>query len=140
LKNELRYMKSKKINENQKRDFRFEVANLITEVRYHYNLTQVQLAKKMKTKQPSIARMESGNTLPSLSFLEHLADSIGTYLVAPKFGFMAEENVPVMSGILEQKSKTRSRDITLSEYFQRGSKDILFKYFQSESSTCFIKN
>jgi transcriptional regulator with XRE-family HTH domain len=85
-------MKSKKTNKNQKRDFRFGIANLITEVRYHYNLTQVQLAKKMKTKQPSIARIESGSTLPSLGFLERLADSVDTYLVAPKFGFMIEEN------------------------------------------------
>ena len=81
---------NKKINENLKRDFRFEVANLITEARYHYKLTQAQLAKKVGTQQPSIARIESGSTLPSLSFLERLADSIGTYLVAPKFGFMAQ--------------------------------------------------
>ncbi len=76
---------------DRKDDFRFEVANLITEVRYHYKLTQVQLAKKMKTQQPSIARVESGNILPSLSFLERLADSLGTYLIAPKFGFMEEQ-------------------------------------------------
>lgn len=81
-----------KIKESRKHDFRFEVANLITEARYHYDLTQAQLAKKMGTQQPSIARIESGSTLPSLSFLERLADSIGTYLIAPRFGFMAQEN------------------------------------------------
>jgi len=86
-------MKNKqiKINQSKKRDFRFEVANLITEARYHYNITQTQLAKKMGTQQPSIARIESGSTLPSLSFLERLADSIDTYLIAPQFGFMEKE-------------------------------------------------
>ncbi|MBI3306144.1 helix-turn-helix transcriptional regulator [Candidatus Nomurabacteria bacterium] len=88
-------MKNKqiKINKIQKRDFRFEVANLITEARYHYELTQAQLAKKVGTQQPSIARIESGSTLPSLSFLERLADSIGTYLIAPKFGFMKQDSI-----------------------------------------------
>src|SRR5680860_35308 len=71
--------KQTKINEIRKHDFRFEVANLITEARYHYKLTQVQLAKKVGTQQPSIARIESGSTLPSLSFLERLADSLGAY-------------------------------------------------------------
>lgn len=91
MRNESKNMKIK-VNENRKHDFRFEVANLITEARYHYKLTQAQLAKKVGTQQPSIARIESGSTLPSLSFLERLADSIGTYLVAPKFGFMMQEN------------------------------------------------
>jgi len=96
----------KKVNKNDKKfkhDFRFEVANLITEARYHYKITQKQLAKKVGTQQPSIARMESGSTLPSLSFLERLADSLGTYLIAPQFGFMIEEN-----RMLEQKNITGS--------------------------------
>ncbi len=91
--------KTTRNNVDRKNDFRFEVANLITEVRYHYKITQAQLAKKMKTHQPSIARIESGNTLPSLSFLEKLAHSVGTYLIAPKFGFM-EENVTQLVGVL----------------------------------------
>lgn len=101
----------KKVNKNNKklkRDFRFEVANLITEVRYHYGLTQDQLAKKMKTHQPSIARMESGSSLPSLSFLERLADSIDTYLVAPQFGFMKQENISTAEEMLDQKLNTAS--------------------------------
>lgn len=81
-----------KMNESRKHNFRFEVANLITEARYHYKITQKQLAKKVGTQQPSIARIESGSTLPSLSFLERLADSLGTYLIAPQFGFMKEES------------------------------------------------
>lgn len=93
LQSELKFMKNKnikKINIDRKNDFRFEVANLITEARYHYKLTQAQLAKKMGTQQPSIARVESGSILPSLTFLETLADSLDTYLIAPKFGFMED--------------------------------------------------
>ena len=106
-------MKNKKIkiNNSRKHDFRFEVANLITEARYYYKLTQAQLAKKVGTQQPSIARIESGSTLPSLSFLERLADSVGTYLVAPQFGFMKQENISVEE-VLEQKFNTGSAIIT----------------------------
>ena len=116
----------KKVNKNNKklkRDFRFEVASLITEARYHYKITQAQLAKKMGTQQPSIARMESGSALPSLSFLERLADSIGTYLIAPKFGFMVQEDVP-LEEILEKKSNTGSGSI--SPYYCNPSSSIIY--------------
>lgn len=109
----------KKVNKNHKtlkRDFRFEVANLITEARYHCKLTQAQLAKKVGTQQPSIARIESGSTLPSLSFLERLADSIGTYLIAPQFGFMNEKDAYTEEAS-EQKSNIRSDEEKPSPYF-----------------------
>ena len=108
----------KKVNKNNqklKRDFRFEVANLITEARYHYKLTQDQLAKKVGTQQPSIARIESGSTLPSLSFLERLANSIGTYLIAPQFGFMTQEEA------VEQKFNTEGNELILSPFFGKVS-------------------
>ena len=73
-----------------KSNLRFDVSQLITLARYHKNLSQEKLAKLVGTKQPSIARMESGKTLPSLSFLEKIAKALGTHLVAPKFGFMEE--------------------------------------------------
>ncbi len=117
----------KKVNKNNKKlkhDFRFEVANLITEARYHYNITQAQLAKKMGTQQPSIARIESGNTLPSLSFLERLADSIGTYLIAPQFGFMKEENISTTEEVVEQQSYTRSEILSPYPYNLSGSRSL----------------
>jgi len=116
----------KKVNKNHKtlkRDFRFEIANLITEARYHYKLTQAQLAKKVGTQQPSIARIESGSALPSLSFLERLADSIGTYLVAPQFGFMKQEDIPTEE-VLEQKSNTGSA--LVSQYFNVSSSGVVY--------------
>ncbi|OGI94400.1 hypothetical protein A3A03_03855 [Candidatus Nomurabacteria bacterium RIFCSPLOWO2_01_FULL_40_18] len=102
--------KVKKNSKELKRDFRFEVANLITEARYHYKLTQAQLAKKVGTQQPSIARIESGTTLPSLSFLERLADSIGTYITAPQFGFMKKDILK--EEILESKLNTGSEFVS----------------------------
>lgn len=82
-----------KVALDKERIFHFEVAHLITEARIRSGLTQEKLAKKVGTQQSSIARIEGGSALPSLSFLLKLAKAMGTYLVAPKFGFMVETAV-----------------------------------------------
>lgn len=79
-----------KVYYDKENDFAFDVANLITEARLHAGLTQDALAKKIGTTQPAIARIERGSALPSLSFLQKIAKALGTYLIAPKFGFMEE--------------------------------------------------
>jgi DNA-binding XRE family transcriptional regulator len=45
----------------------------IARLRIARGLTQAQLAELVGTRQPSIARIENGKTLPSLSFLERVA-------------------------------------------------------------------
>lgn len=50
-----------------------EIARAIIRARIERSLTQAQLAKKLKTKQSVILRVESGQTTPSLSFLKRLA-------------------------------------------------------------------
>lgn len=44
-------------------------------------LTQEQLAKKMGTKQSAIARVEGGNSNPSIAFLEKLTQALGSKLI-----------------------------------------------------------
>ena len=39
-----------------------------------------------------IARIENGNRLPSLTFLNKIAIKLGSYLIPPKFGFMENDN------------------------------------------------
>ena len=81
-------------------DLEFDVANLITEARYHAGLTQEALAEKIGTKQSAIARAESGRAMPTLPFLQKIAKAIGTHLIAPKFGFMEEKDAK--SGTLDK--------------------------------------
>lgn len=45
----------------------------IARLRIAQGLTQAQLAEMVGTQQPSIARIESGKSLPSLLFLERVA-------------------------------------------------------------------
>jgi DNA-binding XRE family transcriptional regulator len=54
----------------------FQIARL----RILRGLTQAQLAEKVGTKQPSIARLENGSSLPSISFLTKLADALDARL------------------------------------------------------------
>ena len=58
----------------------FELAHAVIEARAHAGLTQEQLAARMDTTQPVIARLESGRTKPSTQTLERLAVATGTRL------------------------------------------------------------
>jgi transcriptional regulator with XRE-family HTH domain len=74
-----------------KKDLRREIAYMIIEARIAKGITQEELAEKMGTKQPAIARIESGNYLPNLKFLEKAAQAIGTYLIPPRFAFLEKK-------------------------------------------------
>lgn len=57
-------------------EIEFQIAKAIIEARIKKGLTQEDLAKKMKTKQSVISRVENTKTIPSLSFLKRLADAM----------------------------------------------------------------
>lgn len=65
---------------------RTRIAMLVKKLRQHAGLTQIQLAKKIKTSQSVIARLEGGNDsrMPSLPMLAHIAEACGAAL---EFGF-----------------------------------------------------
>ena len=54
-----------------------EPAYQITRLRILRGLTQEELARRMGTRQSSIARLESGRTEPSLSFLRRAVQALG---------------------------------------------------------------
>lgn len=53
-----------------------EPAYQIARLRILRGLTQEQLAEKVGTKQPSIARLESGRSTPNLDFLRRVAEAL----------------------------------------------------------------
>ena len=56
----------------------FVLAKEVLELRRQRNLTQEQLAQRMGTSQPAIARIESGNYRNvSLAFIRRLAEALG---------------------------------------------------------------
>lgn len=58
----------------------FAVAQAVIEKRIEMGLTQSQLAQIVGTKQSAIARLESGNYNPSVTFLGKVAKALGLHL------------------------------------------------------------
>jgi ribosome-binding protein aMBF1 (putative translation factor) len=56
----------------------FEIAAELLRARLKAGLSQAELAARMKTSQSSIARLESGQTLPSTKTLLRFAQATGT--------------------------------------------------------------
>jgi transcriptional regulator with XRE-family HTH domain len=59
----------------------FALASTLIEARNRAGLTQQELAQKMGTTQPVVARLESGRVRPSLRTLERLAAATGSRLI-----------------------------------------------------------
>jgi DNA-binding XRE family transcriptional regulator len=58
----------------------YKLAATLIRLRLARGLTQEDLAKLLNTKQESIARLESGGSLPSLSTMKKIADALGADL------------------------------------------------------------
>lgn len=58
----------------------YKIIEAIIRHRIEKKLSQKQLAEKMGTTQSAIARLESGNANPSLSFLKRVAKALDTKL------------------------------------------------------------
>jgi len=56
----------------------FALAAAVIDVRNRAGLTQEQLARKMGTTQPVVARLESGRSRPSMRTLQRLANATGS--------------------------------------------------------------
>ena len=63
-------------------ELEYKLIDAIIEQRIKHGLTQKQLAEKVGMKQSAIARFESGNCNPTLSFLKKLASALGMKLTA----------------------------------------------------------
>lgn len=59
-------------------ELEYRIAREVIAHRIKYKLTQKQLARRLRTKQSVISRVENAQTTPSLSFLKRLADALGT--------------------------------------------------------------
>ncbi len=62
---------------NEKSDLAFEIGQAVLEERVRKGWTQTKLAREIGTKQPSIARVEGGATLPTPLMLKKIAEALG---------------------------------------------------------------
>jgi len=61
-------------------ELEYRIIGQIIDIRMEKKITQKQLAKLMNTKQPSIARFESGDYNPTLDFLKKIAEVLDSDL------------------------------------------------------------
>ncbi len=61
-------------------ELEFSIIEQVIRKRLKKGLTQKQLADKIGTKQSAIARLEGGNTNPSVAFLEKVSKALGSKL------------------------------------------------------------
>ena len=59
---------------------RLQLARQVKALREKRKMSQSELAQKAGTKQPNIARLESGRGLPRLEFLQRIANALGARL------------------------------------------------------------
>ena len=57
-----------------------KVGGQIRQARESQGITQVELAEMAQTKQPSIARLENGDTTPTLGSLTKISSCLGLWL------------------------------------------------------------
>ena len=72
------------------RDISHQIGKMIVRARLLRGVTQEGLAKLAETQQPSIARMESGSSVPSLSFLKKVVEAMGYTLLPPRIAELEE--------------------------------------------------
>ena len=68
-------------------ELEYKLASALIQLRVSKGLTQEELATRLHTKQASIARLESGSSLPSLSTVKKVAEALNAELdivVRPK--------------------------------------------------------
>lgn len=75
-----------------KKDIKQKIASMVRESRIKRGLTQKELAERMNTKQASISRVENEKSLPSLEFLEKMAQALDTQLDPPHFSFLERKS------------------------------------------------
>lgn len=59
----------------------FELSERVRQVRENSGLTQAELAARIGSTQPALARLEAGGVMPSLDTLHRIAEALGLELV-----------------------------------------------------------
>lgn len=77
-----------KYNEKSESELAIRVGAKIQELRIFKGFTQADLAVKMQTQQPNVARIEAGKKLPSLKTLHKIAIAMDTHVIEPSFAVL----------------------------------------------------
>ncbi|MBA3545593.1 MAG: helix-turn-helix transcriptional regulator [Nannocystis sp.] len=90
---------------------KLQLAHRIRELREAKKLSQAQLAEMIETKQPSIARIESGRTLPRLDVLQRIATALGMRLTIDFVKVPAPRRRRAKTAVQEQTSSWAGAEV-----------------------------
>lgn len=96
-------------SEYYKRDLAFEIGEMVIDARVQAGMTQEDLARKIRTKQPSVARLENGSCLPSIRFLDRVARALGGELIPPRINDVISEDIVRLEITLLPQKKTKKQ-------------------------------
>ena len=135
LKEEL--LKNEKFRkEYERKDIALEIGEMIIDARVKVGFTQKKLADKVKTKQPSIARLENGNSLPSIGFLEKIAKAFGTELIPPRFAFLENNEFAAAS---ESMGQISHNSYPMQNYLRCEVVPEVYNFAKSDKESAFSK-
>lgn len=117
------YFKANTVRLSNRELIAVKLGGLITAARLHAHLSQADLAREIGTQQPSLARAEKGEVVPSIEFLYKIAKAIKTEFIFPKFGFM------------ENKERTSYNVHVLSPYVYTPSNGIVLRRSEKISAS-----
>ena len=92
----------------------YELASALIGARAHADLTQTQIAERMKTTQSAVARLEGGRSNPSAKTLLKYAKATGTRLRISFEPLEIETAEPEPSEIQPEKSEIRQPEAELA--------------------------
>lgn len=79
------YFKENTVKLSDKENIAVRISGLITAARLYSGMSQGDLARSIGTQQPSIARAEKGEIIPSIEFLYKISKAIKTDFIFPGF-------------------------------------------------------
>jgi len=85
------YFAKNKVKISDKEKLALQIGDIILDARIKTGISQSSLAKKIGTKQPSIARAENGEVIAGIEFLHKIAKALKLKLIV-NFDFSAPES------------------------------------------------
>ena len=89
-------IEDKELAKKLERDISHQIGKMLIQARLLKGVTQEGLANLVKTKQPSIARIEGGSTVPSLRFLQKIVEAMDYTLLPPRIAELEELNTTIV--------------------------------------------
>lgn len=116
---------SREAEDRVMKDLGFQLGRELEKARTKKGKTQNELARAIGSTQSVIAKIESGSKLPSFSFLQRLAEALGTHIIPPKFGFMEKPMTPLVKLLFIETNRPQGNLTEVSGFVKTDRKTLV---------------